>query len=301
MSVSSFSSAMSHRPNSRPSSVIGDVHIVNIDPANQPNLSSFKSPPVTVSNQAPVEIEAGNNFIRGSSGNPIRNSSRNRVRLSAGPEASFGTESASKSVDSTKVPTSLGTNRAFIAGHSRAASADISGYATVGYGKPNHTSLISHVSQALPASIKPELARSRNMQHVRNNSVDNSLVTSGYQAFAINADSQTNIVTSSSPSTNKPAIPAKPSGIVSVFVPGSTNLTHTTNNKSMGNIYGKVSLSSSSQPYGGTHEANCGKASPATFQGAVVSTAPTIQKPVNNSMLYPVPPPRKVCLCVCPN
>ena len=293
MSVSSFASAVSHKSNSRPSSVIGDVHVVNIDPNNQPNLSSFKPTPVSVNYQLSSELEQGVNFIRGSVGNPSRNSSRNRVRLSAGPEATFGVESSTKSVDNTKVASSLVPSRAFIAGHSRAASADISGYSTVGYGKQHNSSPSPSVVHTFssPNDRKSDIPRNnRNMHHVRNNSVDNSLVTSGYQTFAINSGSQTSIATTSAASSSKPAIPAKPSGIVSVFVPGSTNLTHSANNnKSTGNIYGKVSLNSN-QSFGAKEPPNVKSTANQSLHG---NKPIEPKKPINHS-LYPVPPPRKV-------
>ena len=289
--LSLVSNNVNQKANSRPSSVIGDVHVINIEANNQQNLTSFKSTSVSVGTQPQIEnSDQPINFSRGSSGNPVRNSSRNRLRFSAGPEATCGVEGASKSVDSSKVPT-FGTSRAFIAGHSRAASADISGYATLGYGKHNST---HNAVQSSLSAIKAEPNKaSRNLHHVRNNSVDNSLVTSGYKTFAINSDSQTSIVASSG-GPPKPAIPVKPSGIVSVFVPGSTNLTHSANNKSTGNIYGKVNLNiTNSQLYG--KEPNLKAISSQMFNNSTSTSTlagPSTQK-VNNS-IYPVPPPRKV-------
>lgn len=324
--------------------------MINIDASNQPNLSSFKSTSVSVGGTGTTatisevnDLPAGN-FIRGPVGNASRNSSRSRARHSAGIETSlaFAAEGggASKSMDqstiTTKAPVGLAPTRAFISGHSRAASADISNYSTVGHGKQqqqhnNHNSTaptLTTTHQSVSIISKPEsnlTSRSRNIHHVRNNSVDNSLVTSGgYQAFAINSGgSQTNIVTGGNAlSVSKPAIPAKPSGIVSVFVPGSTtNLSMSSasnSNKSTGNIYSKVTLNNNNNSAGGGGNASSSssfnnreplmttvnqiKPAHPSYQAAFMPTgastpvAPNSHLQKTNSALLPVPPPRKVCL-----
>jgi len=261
--------------------------VINIDSNNSQNPFGSKSTSVAVGASPSQQTDAdhSSNFIRGPIGNPSRNSNRTRGRLSIGTEGTFGIDNVSKSVDSAKVPTA-GAGRVFVAGHSRASSADISGYAVVGHGKANLSP-----STTQPHILSPKNDSNRNL-HARNNSVDNSLVTSGYQTFIINSESQ-NSINSANATPNKPAIPAKPSGIVSVFVPGSTNLSHSTNNKSTGNIYGKVNLNSS--PHQPSKDLSHKPLQNPPFPITLISSGSPLAStsPTHNSQ-YPVPPPRKV-------
>ena len=252
---------------------------------------------IATGNSSSTEVDYPGSFIRNG---PLQNSNRNRMRLSAGSDATFGTENLTKSMDNAKVPSrEIATSRAFIAGHSRAASADISGYTSlVGHSK-------QHYTNNSPNSIQPynlnkiDLDRNRNLHHVRNNSVDNSLVTSGCQTFIINSGSQSSIATNTSmTANNKPVIPAKPSGIVSVFVPGSTaNLTHstTTHNKSTGNIYGKINLNSNTQAFNKDFKSIPNQTF-VTGSGSELLCVTTTTSPTHKATnsIFPIPPPRKV-------
>lgn len=266
---------------SRPSSVIGDIQVINVD-SNQSNLNTFKTA---------TDNDQSTNFVRSSAGNSSRSSgNRNRLRFSAGPEATFSLDTTTTTT--TKAPPTHVSNRAFIAGHSRAASADISGYATIGHGKSTHQTITPNTIQTLKVDANPS---PRNF-HVRNNSVDNSLVASGYQAFAIHSGSPVSTVTTTTTSNIKPAIPAKPSGIVSVYVPGSTsNLATSSNyNKSTGNIYTKSKTNANTAtPTSKDTNFNSSK-NPIFVNSVNIGQVQTVGSVIeSNNSSFPVPPPRK--------
>lgn len=185
-------------------------------------------------------------FIRGlSAGNTSRNSGRNKYRFSAENKDSCENEK-------------LYSNKPYLTGHSRAASADIS----TGVKDINLPNQITNLATVIT---------SRTSHHIRNNSVDNSLVNSSFPV-------KTTGIRNMSQINNKPAVPAKPA-IVSVFVPGSTvTVTPTTissNSKNTGNTYSNVKC---------------------------INRPHSIQAPITNYLnnpnpgddTYPVPPPRKV-------
>lgn len=82
--------------------------------------------------------------------------------------------------------------------------------------------------------------------------------------------------------SSKPAIPVKPSGIVSVFVPGSTATCVQQTNKNSGVIYTKPISNSGSNVSKAVNSVNN------TDKSTIFNS--------NKPQKHPVPPPRKVIL-----
>lgn len=167
-------------------------------------------------------------------GNPIRTSGRNRTRLPSNHQQ----ESL---IDTSNNSSMNNSHLGFVVGHSRAASADI----TSKHSTP--------LSQARPQF------KNGQYHHSRNNSMDNSIGKSS--------------PIQQPPAGVKPAIPAKPSGIVSVFVPGSS--TPNSQVKTPGSIYTKPPSTINVSP-------------------SYNSRTASFHSPAPMASVHPIPPPRKV-------
>ena len=276
----SFSSAQ----NSRPSSVVGDFYstVVNIDTSNAKAAT-------TVTNSDLDSIVRGNVIRNNSSGT-------NKFRFSTESEHPIPTHMPNKDGMSKNVvdanayedPCIVTDSRPFLIGHSRAASADISC-------DPNS---LNSISIATNNNLQQKVT-SKMSHHIRNNSVDNSHVTSVFSTPGLTVkQSNTPSTINNQPQPNKPAIPLKPTGIVSVFVPGSntaatgTTLTTTSNaSKKAGisNIYGKLTTTTSTIPAKVDKSDN-------RSHFARYPNEMSVQQINESSVHHPIPPPRKVTI-----
>ncbi|OTF77498.1 hypothetical protein BLA29_009825, partial [Euroglyphus maynei] len=251
--------------------------VVNIDNSNaKATVSGFDS----------------DSFVRG---NVIRNSGINRLRFSTEsqqPPIMSNKDGMSKTVVDTNAyeETCIVTgSRPFLVGHSRAASADISSDSN----SLNSTPITTTITNS---NLQQQVMTSKMSHHIRNNSVDNSLVTSVFSTPGLTVKQTNTSTINNQPPPNKPAVPLKPAGIVSVFVPGSnttaTGPTLSTSNagKKTGllNVYGKLVTTTSVIP---AKTDNSDNGSHISRYSNEIPVQQTSESGVHH---HPIPPPRKV-------
>ncbi|UXI21512.1 hypothetical protein NH340_JMT07455 [Sarcoptes scabiei] len=232
-------SAIQNSNNLRPASVVGDFNAMQIEANTNSQYTISKS-------SATKSSSSSSNTTK-----PITKSSTTQItNEKIHQHDSFGgvvTDFASKPKDLSNKSEKFLSTRQFISGHSRAASADMGTDLRASNLKQIlKNPLISNPSANIVKKSESSTNQSPNY-HTRNNSMDNSLVTfvdsSSYFTKKSSGDSN-------QPFQTKPAVPVKPTGIVSVFVPGSSNSTGSTHSitRSIGNIHGSCIATDNSHP-----------------------------------------------------